>query len=67
MSNKFKEMEETHCKGNISIENIPYDKIVNGDLGIQISENGKVWICIDGIAFLRFNPHIKGYTNGNDG
>lgn len=52
----FKEMEETHSQGIISIENIPYDKIVNGDLGIQIGSDGRVWVCIDGVAFLRFKP-----------
>jgi len=56
----FKEMAETHSQGIISLENIPYDLkskgISIGDLGIQISKDGKVWICINGIAFLRFKP-----------
>lgn len=52
----FKEMDETHSQGNISIENIPKDIGIRGDLGIQISADGKVWICINGIAFLRFKP-----------
>lgn len=57
---KFKELPETHSQGIISIENIPDDKMLKGDLGIQISHDGKVWICIDGISFLRFNPNMKG-------
>jgi hypothetical protein len=55
----FKEMNETHSQGVISIENLPDDKIFNGDLGIQIGSDGRVWVCINGIAFLRFNPKIK--------
>ena len=60
---KFKEYPEMHSKGIISIENIPKEKIINGDLGIQISKNGRVWICIDGIAFLRFNPNREEIDN----
>lgn len=55
----FKEMKETHSQGVISIETIPKDTVMNGDLGIQIAADGRVWVCIDGIAFLRFNPNIK--------
>jgi len=58
---KFKEQKETHCKGVISIENIPKSCLIKGDLGIQIAKDGRVWVCIDGIAFLRFNPNIGTY------
>lgn len=59
---------ETHQQGYISIENVPeslyfhfirgkFDSIhTEGDLGIQIADDGRVWICIDGIAFIRFKP-----------
>ena len=57
---KFKEYKETQCKGNISIEQISYNSIINGTLGIQIASDGRVWICIDGQSFLRFRPEIKG-------
>ena len=52
----FKEMDETHSQGVISIENLPEKKMFNGDLGIQISKDGRVWVCINGSAFLRFKP-----------
>ncbi len=55
----FKKMKETHSQGMISIETIPKENLINGDLGIQISEDGRVWICINGEAFLRFKPSIK--------
>ncbi len=35
-------------------------RTMQGDLGIQIAADGRVWICIDGIAFLRFSPHKDG-------
>ena len=57
---KFKEYSELHSKGIISIETIPKERMIKGDLGIQISENGQVWVCIDGVAFLRFRPYIEG-------
>jgi hypothetical protein len=52
----FKEMTETHSQGVISIENSPDKRIMEGDLGIQIGPDGRVWICINGSAFLRFKP-----------
>lgn len=58
--NKFKEYPELHSQGVISIENLPKERMIKGDLGIQIAPDGRVWICIDGIAFLRFKPYIKG-------
>jgi len=52
----MKPYEETHQTGTISIENMPESKIIHGDLGVQIASDGRVWVCIDGIAFLRFKP-----------
>lgn len=55
---KFPVIKETHMKGNISIESIPKSKnLLDDDLGIQIAEDGRVWICINGKAFLRFFPN----------
>lgn len=62
---------ETHQQGAISIENIPPEissfmlgngggMMFKGDFGIQIAEDGRVWVCINGIAFLRFTPTLKG-------
>lgn len=52
---KFKFYKERHSIGFISIENIPTIK-AESDLGIQIAEDGRVWICIDGVSFMRFKP-----------
>ena len=72
---KTKEYEETHQEGMISIENIPEELAVivqatdekfmrtgfiKGDLGVQIAKDGRIWICINGVAFLRFSPHPNG-------
>ncbi len=67
----MKEYKETHQTGNIMLENIPPQvssfilgngggRMFNGDLGIQIAKDGRVWICIDGVAFIRFSPHPNG-------
>lgn len=59
MSDKtFKKYQEQHSEGFVSIESLP-DLGAKSDLGIQISEDGKVWICINGVAFLRFKPEAK--------
>lgn len=59
MSQKLPVIKETHINGLITIENIPEFLAQGGDFGIQISDDGRVWICINGIAFLRFSPRIK--------
>jgi len=53
----FKEYELTYSQGVISLEKT--NEYIKGDLGIQISPDGKVWICIDGAAFLRFTPNRR--------
>ncbi len=55
---------ETHQQGTILLETVPPVNYIEGDLGIQIAEDGKVWICINGIAFLRFTPKEK--IDGNN-
>ena len=59
-----KEYKETHWQGRISIENksMILDRDLNfidGDIGIQIAKDGRIWVCIDGIAFIRFKPTLK--------
>lgn len=60
---------ETHQQGVISIENLPKEfglmfgsggkTHMEGDFGIQIAEDGRVWVDVNGIAFLRFKPMKK--------
>ncbi len=53
---------ETHQQGFLSIENL--DMIVNNvevdrmncDVGLQTSPDGRIWLCVNGIAFIRFKP-----------
>jgi len=56
MSKIIEEYPETHQFGNISIENIPESNFMEGDLGIRIADDGRVWVCINGVAFIRFKP-----------
>jgi len=59
------EYNELHQQGSISVENLeiitgesiaPRSFHMEGDLGIQVAKDGRVWVCINGIAFLRFKP-----------
>ena len=62
----IKEYPETHQKGIISLENVPgglmQEGYIEGDFGIQVAWDGRVWVCINGIAFLRFKPKISPYA-----
>ena len=65
---KIEPYEETHMDGLISLENDYFHKtagVVSGDFGIKIAEDGRVWICINGIAFIRFHPSNKYHTVGS--
>lgn len=52
---------ETHQKGHLSLEN---EATVLGmlkenkenDVGIMISPDGRIWLCVNGVAFIRFKP-----------
>jgi hypothetical protein len=50
----MKELPETHQKGLLTVE----QEFKNGiyDVGIQIAEDGRIWLCVDGEAFIRFKP-----------
>ena len=50
------EIPETHMRGHFSIEADIKEGLLDCDFGIQIAKDGRVWICIDGVAFIRFKP-----------
>lgn len=66
----MRELQETHCDGLLTIENIQTiipDHIdlaianevgIIGDVSLQISKDGRIWINVNGISFLRFKPTI---------
>jgi hypothetical protein len=51
----FQEQPEKHMRGYLSIESLQASS-ADCDFGLQIAEDGRVWICIDGRAFIRFKP-----------
>ncbi len=53
--------KETHQQGNISVEKDLSIGHIDGDFGVQISSDGRVWICIDGLSVIRFNPRTNTY------
>jgi hypothetical protein len=55
----MKELKETHIQGLISIEQDLTTKIFEGDFGIQIAKDGRIWICVNGQALIRFKPLPK--------
>ena len=50
----MKEYKEAHFLGYMSIEK--EFKSGQVDIGIQIARDGRIWICVDGEAFIRFKP-----------
>ena len=54
------EYPETHQKGIMSIENLgdTISHMLNKevDFGFQVARDGRVWVCVDGVAFIRFKP-----------
>ena len=64
---KIKEYKETHMDGIISLENNPFTAVpfIQGDFGIAVAEDGRVWVCINGVSFIRFTPTNKYHTHGS--
>ena len=58
-------VDETHQQGYLSIENLEIIQQSNKqdcDVGLQVSSDGRIWLCVDGIAFIRFKPKQKHYN-----
>jgi hypothetical protein len=55
----IEEYPETHQTGLITIEKRLKKGGMIGDFGIQIAADGRIWICIDGVAAIRFKPFKK--------
>ena len=51
---KVEPYEEVHLQGFLSVEKELPIGTSYADLGVQISEDGRVWICINGEAVIRF-------------
>lgn len=55
---------ETHWQGRLSVESFnegvireaTHDFADDLDFGLQVAHDGRVWVCINGIAWLRFKP-----------
>lgn len=53
---KHKPYDETHFQGVISIERTLEVGLHEGRIGVQIAKDGRIWICVDGMALIRFRP-----------
>jgi len=49
-------------RGTLSIEQEMPVGIKECDLGIQVSSDGRIWICVDGAALIRFKPILKEFS-----
>lgn len=57
----MKKYPENHQVGFLSIEK---DLKAGGqivDVGIQIASDGRIWLCVDGEALIRFKPLLEKY------
>ena len=62
----MKEYPETHQTGHLTIEPEKIQRIYkNVDVGIQIAEDGRIWLCVEGQAFARFTPTLRGGKDEN--
>jgi hypothetical protein len=57
----MKELKATSQKGVLSVEydfdyGTPKSRTKECEVGIQIAEDGRIWICVDGQSFIRFKP-----------
>jgi streptogramin lyase len=59
MSNTV-EYPERHTIGHVMLHDLDLaaEALNSGevDFGLKVADDGRVWVCIDGRAFLRFKP-----------
>ncbi|ACH62024.1 hypothetical protein MYRNA_16 [Mycobacterium phage Myrna] len=60
-------VEEFHQEGSIGITNLVgivehlNEASARGeqvDVGLQVAEDGRIWLCVDGAALIRFKPKM---------
>ena len=61
---RVKPYPELHQEGIISIENLPpelqlKEGMIEGDFGIQVASDGRIWICVNGISLIRFRRKLN--------
>jgi len=54
-----KPYDETQQEGVVSIEQDMKIGAIRGTFGIQVAKDGRVWVCINGQALIRFLPNSK--------
>lgn len=54
--NLIEPYEVTHQKGVISVEKFLNTGGHYGDVGVQIARDGRIWMCYNGQALIRFKP-----------
>lgn len=50
------EYPETHQDGMLLVEKSLEQGAYKGDVGLQVAGDGRIWVCFDGVALLRFSP-----------
>jgi len=56
----MKEIKEFHQQGRVSIDNVTMIEQTdssNVDVGLQVAKDGRIWLCVNGIALIRFTPN----------
>lgn len=55
----FPEVPEVHASGFVQVlnqEQIAEMDLLDADFGLQVAPDGRVWVCVNGTAFVRFKP-----------
>lgn len=59
------EVEEFHQQGSLGITNrdevigmlqFAHAEQTQVDVGLQVGADGRIWLCVNGMAFIRFKP-----------
>ncbi|ASZ74594.1 hypothetical protein KHO57_gp019 [Mycobacterium phage Phabba] len=60
-------VEEFHQEGSLGISNLEevlYELNLHAesgeqvDVGLQVSHEGRIWLCVNGMALIRFKPNM---------
>lgn len=61
---RVEDLTEFCLKGHVEITLDDNSRTLCGLVGLKVVEDGRIWICIDGQALIRFKPLPKEKKDG---
>lgn len=58
---------DIQAEGILDVQSLTFDPLKKVTFGLQVGADGRVWVCVDGKSFIRFNPNIPEFQKVKKG